>query len=219
MMRDWNLFEKNIERGHALIALGEELCQMIELAFITGNREKFVEAERLLSEFGIALKQVELEVTEPQADSLEEIVESCAMEALKKMDESFIIEDSGLFVNGLNGFPGICSSYVYRKIGCQGILKLLSGSKDRSAYFMTALAYGDPNGVLKIFSGRVDGTIATEARGKREFGYDPIFKPLGSDLTFGEMSIEEKNRFSHRAKAIRTFASWLVKQPQTSASI
>jgi XTP/dITP diphosphohydrolase len=183
---------------------------MYELAFITGNRNKFIEAERILSEFGIALKQVDLEITEPQADNIEEIVEKCALDALEKINESFIIEDSGLFINSLNGFPGAYSSYVYRKIGCQGILKLLSDSRDRSAYFMAAIAYGKPNGKLKLFSGRVDGIITTEVRGKGGFGYDPIFKPLGSELTFAEMGIDEKNKFSHRAKAIREFASWFI---------
>ncbi|MEM0077236.1 MAG: non-canonical purine NTP pyrophosphatase, partial [Thermoproteota archaeon] len=77
---------------------------------------------------------------------------------------------------------------------------------------MTSLAYVELGGELKIFSGRVDGVITTEARGKNNFGFDPIFKPLGSNLTFAEMSIEEKNKFSHRAKALRAFVSWLLSE-------
>ncbi|MEM2089037.1 MAG: XTP/dITP diphosphatase [Thermoproteota archaeon] len=182
----------------------------MKLLFITGNHGKFVEAERLLGEFGIRLEQADLDITEPQADTLEEVVEKCAEEALKKTDGFFIIEDSGLFVNSLNGFPGVYSSYVYRKIGCEGILKLLTGSSDRSAYFMTTLAYGAPREKLKLFTGRVDGTIATEPRGKSGFGYDPLFIPFGSNLTFAEMDVDEKNRFSHRARALRAFAYWFL---------
>jgi XTP/dITP diphosphohydrolase len=182
------------------------------LLFITGNKSKFIEAKTLLKEFGIEVEQADLDIVEPQAETLEEVVEECAREALKMVDRSFIIEDSGLFINALNGFPGVYSSYVYRKIGCEGILRLLAGSADRSAYFMTALAYGEPHGEIRIFTGRVDGTISTEPRGKSGFGYDPVFIPFGSNLTFAEMSVEEKNKFSHRARALRTFASWFLKK-------
>lgn len=183
---------------------------MNKLTFVTGNRGKFIEAKKLLEKFGIEIEQVDIDITEPQADSLEEVVKKCAEEAFKIIKGNFIIEDSGLFVNSLNGFPGVYSSYVFKTIGYEGILKLLYGVTDRSAYFMTALAYVEPSGKLKIFNGRVDGTITTEARGKNNFGFDPIFKPLGSDLTFAEMSVEEKNKFSHRAKALRAFASWFL---------
>ncbi|MEM3660055.1 MAG: XTP/dITP diphosphatase [Thermoproteota archaeon] len=184
----------------------------MKLVFITGNPGKFLEAQKLLGEFGIMLEQADLEITEPQSETLEEVAEKCAQEALKKIGERFIIEDSGLFVNSLNGFPGVYSSYVYRKIGCEGILKLLVGSADRSAYFMTVLAYGEPGKGVRLFTGRVDGTIATEPRGKSGFGYDPLFIPFGSNLTFAEMSTEEKNRFSHRAKALKAFASWFLEK-------
>lgn len=183
---------------------------MTKILFITGNIGKFIEASRLLEGFGISLERADLDVTEPQADTLEEVVEKCAREALEMVNTGFIIEDSGLFINSLNGFPGVYSSYVYRKIGCEGILKLLSGSRDRSAYFMTALAYGEPGKGIKAFVGRVDGEITTAPRGQSGFGYDPIFVPLGSKLTFAEMSIEEKNMFSHRAKALKAFASWFM---------
>ncbi|MCX8183164.1 MAG: XTP/dITP diphosphatase [Crenarchaeota archaeon] len=186
----------------------------MRLVFITGNLGKFLEAQKLLREFGIILEQADLEITEPQSETLEEVAEKCAQEALKKIGKPFIIEDSGLFINSLNGFPGVYSSYVYRKIGCDGILKLLAGSADRSAYFMTALAYGEPGNGVRLFTGRVDGTIATEPRGKSGFGYDPLFIPLGSNLTFAEMSTEEKNKFSHRAKALKAFASWFLKKPE-----
>ncbi|MGC8934034.1 MAG: XTP/dITP diphosphatase [Thermoproteota archaeon] len=187
-----------------------------KLIFITSNRGKFLEAQKLLKDFGIELEQVDLDITEPQSDSLEEVVRKCAEDALKIVKGNFIIDDSGLFIKSLNGFPGVYSSYVYRTIGYEGILKLLSGSTDRSAYFMTALAYGEPGGELKIFSGRVDGVITTEARGKSGFGFDPVFKPLGSNLTFAEMSIEEKNKYSHRAKALKAFASWFLSKKEKS---
>ncbi|MBO3802798.1 MAG: XTP/dITP diphosphatase [Candidatus Brockarchaeota archaeon] len=184
----------------------------MKLIFVTGNPGKFLEAKELLGKYGIRLEQADIEVTEPQSDDLEEVAVKCAEEALKKAGERFIIEDSGLFVNSLNGFPGVYSSYVHRKIGCEGILRLLAGSADRSAYFMAALAYGEPGSGVRLFTGRVDGNVATEPRGKSGFGYDPLFIPFGSHSTFAEMSIEEKNKFSHRAKALKAFASWFLKK-------
>ncbi|MGQ9478535.1 MAG: XTP/dITP diphosphatase [Thermoproteota archaeon] len=188
----------------------------VKILFVTGNRGKFVEAKELLKEFNIEVEQADIDVTEPQAETLDEVLGKCVEEARRKIWSNFIIEDSGLFINSLNGFPGVCSSYVYRKIGCQGILKLLSGCVDRSAYFMTVLAYSEPGSKPVFFKGTVEGMITSEMRGGSGFGYDPIFKPSDSDFTFAEMSVEEKNRFSHRARALKAFASWFLNERKSS---
>jgi len=109
----------------------------------------------------------------------------------------------------LKGFPGPYSSYVYRTIGFNGILKLMSDIPDRYAQFHSKVVYCAPDISLKCFQGVAEGKISNEAQGASGFGFDPIFQPLkGSTKTFGEMSAEEKSRFSHRAHALRVFAEW-----------
>ncbi|NOZ89276.1 MAG: RdgB/HAM1 family non-canonical purine NTP pyrophosphatase, partial [Crenarchaeota archaeon] len=118
------------------------------------------------------------------------------------------VEDAGLFVDALSGFPGPYSSYVYKTIGVHGILRLLEGEENRAARFVSVIAYAGPWGV-QLFRGEVKGSIAAEPRGSGGFGFDPIFIPEGADKTFAEMNIEEKNMYSHRARAARKLCSWL----------
>jgi len=113
----------------------------------------------------------------------------------------------------LSGFPGPYAAYVYKTIHNSGILKLMEGVKDRRAVFQSVIAYCDDQTCCepKIFCGESKGRITTVERkeqGKSGFGFDPIFEPDGSKKTFAEMTLEEKNGYSHRANAIRKFAEW-----------
>ena len=127
---------------------------------------------------------------------------------MKYRSEALLIEDAGLYVEALKGFPGAYSSYVFRTIGGNGLLRLLSGEKRREAEFRSAVAYGEADGSIWLFEGRVRGAIAGTPRGTGGFGFDPIFVPESSPKTFAEMPIEEKNRISHRALAMTAFAKW-----------
>ncbi|WP_297510145.1 XTP/dITP diphosphatase [Thermococcus sp.] len=179
----------------------------MRLAFITSNPGKVEEARKYFRPLGVEVYQLHFEYPEIQADTLEEVAEYGARWLAKKLDEPFFLDDSGLFIEALKGFPGVYSAYVYRTLGIKGILKLMEGISDRRAYFKSVIAYWD--GELHIFTGRVDGEITTEARGKGGFGFDPIFRPAGFDKTFAEMTTEEKNVISHRGRALKAFASWL----------
>lgn len=178
--------------------------------FVTTNLHKFQEARKVLAEYNIATAMIKIMAIEIQDDNLENIAKASAMDAAKKCGLPVIVEDAGLFINALNGFPGPYSSYVNRTIGVEGILKLMKKIKDRSAYFLSVVSFCDPtSGKLKVFHGKVEGKIAEEAKGKSGFGFDPIFIPIeGDGRTFAEMGTERKNRFSHRAKALRKFAEW-----------
>lgn len=118
------------------------------------------------------------------------------------------MEDTGLFINELNGFPGTFSGWTLKKIGARGILKLLQGSNDRSAYFETCIVYTDGKQTLTS-SGRCDGSISDQVRGSSGFGYDPIFIPTGYTQTFAE-SITLKNKLSHRYKSLLEFSKTLT---------
>jgi len=119
------------------------------------------------------------------------------------------VEDAGLFVEALKGFPGPYSAYVYRTLGTRGILKLMENVEDRAASFRSVVVFSSPEHQPVCFSGEVKGRISMEERGDSGFGFDPIFEPeAGDGRTFAEMTTEEKNRYSHRAEALRRFAKW-----------
>ncbi|MCE4604665.1 MAG: XTP/dITP diphosphatase [Aeropyrum sp.] len=175
---------------------------------VTGNEGKFREASRILGEYGIEARQARLVKVEIQSDRLEDIALKAARIAYVQLRRPLIVEDAGLFIDSLRGFPGPYSDYVYRTIGIEGILNLLQG-RGRSACFRSAVAYVAPM-AEKVFSGEVCGRIAEEPRGSEGFGFDPIFIPEGYSQTFAELGIGVKNRVSHRAQALRKLASWLV---------
>jgi len=180
--------------------------------FATNNVNKFNEARSVLGEYNIAVGMLRIKSLEIQNDSLEEVAKASVVDAFERCHLPIIVEDAGLFVDALNGFPGPYAAYVYKTIGNQGLLKLVQSIKARKANFASAVAYLSADLKSPIcFSGEVQGEISAEERrgdGKSGFGFDPIFKPVSSNRTFAEMRITEKNRYSHRAKAFRHFAEW-----------
>ncbi len=173
---------------------------------ITHNVHKYHEMKKVIP----SLEMEDMEYPEIQADSIEEVVEFALNYLAERIDGNFIIDDSGLFIHSLNDFPGVYSAYVFRTIGNEGILKLMEEIEDRRATFKTVIGLRVEGENFK-FVGLCHGKIATEPSGTNGFGYDPIFIPEGYDRTFAEMSTKEKNRVSHRGKAIRKVASFLEK--------
>jgi len=181
--------------------------------FATANVHKFNEARRILAEFGIATVMINIKGVEIQDTDIERIAKTSALDAAKKCSLPLFVEDAGLFIKALNGFPGPYSSYVYKTLGTRGILKLMENVEDRAAEFRSVVAYYEPEGgMLKTFQGKAEGKIVEEPRGTSGFGFDPIFQPVEAEggRTFAEMSTEEKNRYSHRARALRSFAEWFL---------
>jgi XTP/dITP diphosphohydrolase len=180
--------------------------------FATGNVNKFNEARSILSPYGIAVGMLRVKGDEIQSDSLKEIAQTSAINAYKRSHLPIFVEDAGLFIDALSGFPGPYAAYVYKTIHNSGILRLMENVKNRRAKFQSVIAYCDETLCEpECFDGESNGEIClTERRqkGKSAFGFDPIFQPLGSSKSFAEMTIEEKNGFSHRAMAIRKFAEW-----------
>ena len=126
------------------------------------------------------------------------------------------MEDAGLFIEVLNGFPGPYSAYVFKTIGNKGVLQLMQNCENRKAEFQSVVAYYSKELESPIcFKGKTVGDLSRKVivgELKYGFGFDPIFKPKEkSRKTFGEMSVIEKNKYSHRAKALRKFAEWYQK--------
>ncbi len=189
------------------------------LHFATGNANKFEEARAYLEVNvpGLTLKQLKVNLPELQADSLAEVAKYKVDAAAKICKGSVFVEDAGLFVPALNGFPGVFSAEVKKMLDCKGILKLMEDYKTpdkRAAYFeVCTCLFLKRTGEIKAFMGRIDGTLTFEERGKQGFGYDPIFvssEPKGNVKTFAEMDIEEKNRVSHRGKSLRKLMDFLA---------
>lgn len=184
----------------------------IRFVVVTSNPGKAREFENIFSEYKLSFRIEPIKTPEIQAMDLRIIAEESAIYAYDILREPVLVEDAGLFINALNGFPGPFSSYAYKTIGIKGILKLMENVEDRRARFLSVIAFYTPMiGGVKIFTGEVEGYIAMEPRGSGGFGFDPIFIPAeGDGRTFAEQSIEEKNKLSHRARAAKKFAEWIL---------
>ncbi|RLG77468.1 MAG: non-canonical purine NTP pyrophosphatase, RdgB/HAM1 family [Thermoprotei archaeon] len=182
---------------------------VLRIPFVTKNEHKVAEANIVLKKYGVEVYPVNLKKIEVQSESLEKIAALAAKIAYRKLRMPVVVEDAGLFIDALSGFPGPYSSYVYKTIGIKGVLKLMEGISDRSAKFraVVALAY---SGGVKLFKGVVKGIISLEAKGTKGFGFDPIFIPEGHAKTFAELGTEEKCSVSHRGKAFEQLGKWIV---------
>lgn len=179
--------------------------------FVTNNVNKFNEARAVLAEYKIAVGMLGAKSLEIQSESLEEIAGASVIEAFEKYRLPMVVEDAGLFVDALNGFPGPYAAYVYRTLGNGGLLRLMEKVSNRKATFKSVVAYFSLQ--LKspmCFEGTVSGEIVHEERkaSKTGFGFDPIFRPDKSHDTFAQMNIVEKCKRSHRAAAFQKFAKW-----------
>ncbi|KAF6247885.1 non-canonical purine NTP pyrophosphatase, RdgB/HAM1 family [Nitrosopumilus sp. b3] len=175
-----------------------------DLFFVSSNNHKYAEAKSILETFGIKLGFLKSNLEEIQSNSLDEIAVRKAKDAFSKFKKPVIIEDDGLFINSLSGFPGPYSSYVFKTIGNDGILNLLKNN--RKAKFVSIITYCDKTN-LQSFHAKLDGIISKFQKGKG-WGYDPIFIPKNSQITFAQMN--EKNKFSHRYKALKKFSNWYL---------
>ena len=190
------------------------------LLFLTGNIGKLAEARHFFEPLGYQVEQFLIDgevpiVIEPQSDSLEIVATSKIEQAKAYLNQSgqnasILVEDAGLFIDELNGFPGVNSASVLNQIGLSGVLNLMSEITHRGAEFRAcAVLFTGEELVFGV--GVCRGTITSETLGESGFGYDPIFSPDGeaSGRTFGQMSRPEKEDFSHREKALQSIKKQL----------
>lgn len=180
--------------------------------FVSRNNNKYREVLDLIRTLGdkhIELKFKNVELEEIQSKYLEKVSEHKAIQAFNKVEEDTLIEDDGLFIESLNGFPGVYSSYAFETVGNKGIVKLLENQKNRQAQFRSAFGYYDGQN-LKVFTGEIQGSISFEPIGEG-WGYDPIFIPNDLNKTFAQIGHNVKNKISHRKIALEKFYHWYVK--------
>ena len=182
---------------------------MNTLHFITGNKGKLKEVQDKMKPLKINVLQNNLGYPEIQTETLEEVTHYGVQYLETKLAEPYILEDAGLFITALNKFPGVYSKQVFYTIGLEGILTLMDKQINRSAVFQSVYALKLPNTSPLYFKGTCKGTIIEEKKGTGGFGYDPIFIPDGYAKTFAEMSTAEKNKVSHRGKALQKLITYL----------
>ena len=186
----------------------------MRILFATGNPHKVVEAVKMLSPLGHSVEPLLVDgetpdFVEPQAEGLEAVAFAKIEQARMMMQgtelegSAIMVEDSGLFIDSLDGFPGAYSSFVEGTVGLDGILRLLEDAGDRGAEYR-AVAIVDSEGRTWQANGICRGRISKEMLGSGGFGYDPIFVPAeGDGRTCAQMSAEEKSAISHRGQALR----------------
>ncbi|MDE1823532.1 MAG: RdgB/HAM1 family non-canonical purine NTP pyrophosphatase [Candidatus Micrarchaeota archaeon] len=172
--------------------------------FVTSNRNKFNEAERIL---GMKLKRYDAGIKELQSMDAKEVAVDKARRAYAKLGKPLIVEDTGLNIAALKGFPGALSSWVEISIGNRGICDMVRG-KGRNAYAETCAVFFDGK-TLRAFTGRTYGKIMDHPKGRNGFGWDYIFRPDGCRKVYAEMTMDEKNRISHRGKAFSKMKKYL----------
>lgn len=189
----------------------------MKLVFATHNPNKVRELHALIPEGITLLSLADVQYDTPIAETemtLEGNARIKAQTIFNSLGVSCFADDTGLFVDALDGAPGVHSArYAGESANADAnmrkLLDVLSDQTDRKAHFKTVIALAH-NGELIYFEGRIDGTITMHPSGTGGFGYDPIFLPDGHDQTFGEMEAKLKNTISHRALALKGLQEFLT---------
>ncbi len=175
--------------------------------FITSSKGKFKELKRFLGAKNIKIKRINSELDEVQGLNAKKIIEHKAREAAKKISGDFILEDTSLYINGLHKLPGPLIRWFLQELGNDGIYRLASRVGNMKARAETILACSR-SGHVFYFNGAANGKIV-KPRGGNDFGWGPAFRPNGASKTFGQMTQDEKDKWSMRIKAARKLARFL----------
>lgn len=189
-----------------------------EIVFASHNEGKIKEIKKLLAPYGIKVKSaldMDLPDVEETGKTFEENSLLKSRTIAKLVNMPCLADDSGLCVDALDGAPGVYSArYAPNRDFDKGMEKLLaemekSPNKSRNAHFSCVISLAWPDGQYKVFAGQVDGKIAFHKMGAGGFGYDPLFVPEGFTSSFAQMSQEEKNKISHRGRAVEKLKDFL----------
>ncbi len=183
--------------------------KQLNLIFATNNANKVSEVQGLIGDNiniqSLAQAEIDIDIPEPY-DTLEENAHTKAKTIFDLTGTSCFSEDTGLFVETLQGQPGVHSARyagepANDKNNIEKLLHSLQGEGNRKAYFMTVICLVTAK-ETHYFTGKCEGEILALQVGEKGFGYDSIFCPIGSERSFGEMNKEEKSEYSHRRKAV-----------------
>ncbi|KAK0947849.1 nucleoside triphosphate pyrophosphohydrolase ham1 [Friedmanniomyces endolithicus] len=180
-----------------------------DLNFITGNKNKLAEVQAILSPTAVNLRSQAIDLPELQG-TIEEISTDKARKAAERVQGPVLVEDTCLCFNAFNELPGPYVKWFLQALGVRQFHKLLAGFEDKSAQAVCTFAYCEgPGHEPIVFQGRTDGKIVP-ARGPTDFGWDACFEYEGQ--TYAEMPKEEKNKISHRGRALAKLVEWLKQE-------
>ena len=188
-----------------LVTMASTIPKPMTVTFVTGNAKKLEEVKAILSSGG-ALPSVEIvsqkiDLPELQGEPEEISAEKCAL-AAKEVNGPVMVEDTSLCFNALGGLPGPYIKWFLEKTGHEGLNNMLAAYEDKSAYAQCIFAFSfGPGHKPLVFDGRTPGRIVP-SRGPTDFGWDPVFEPEGYTTTYAEMDKAEKNKISHRYRAL-----------------
>ena len=183
-----------------------------KLIFVTTNKHKFTEIREVLKEFNVEIEQLDMEYEENhELGDVEGIAGASAKALSGRISKAFFLEDTGLYFEAFDNFPGVFPKFIMKTIGYEGIFRLLEG-KNRNAFFKAAVAFCEHGKEPVVFTGILKGRISEKVDNPDMdcFFYDRIFIPEGYDKTLSSI-LDKKNEFSHRAKAVRELAKHLKK--------
>lgn len=188
----------------------------MKIVFASNNKNKIIEIQKMLLETIQILSLEDIGCTEEIPETADTIEGNAILKAnyvTQKYGFDCFADDTGLEVLALNNAPGVFSArYAGEQKNAEDnmnkLLFELNGIANREAQFKTVIAL-NINGKQHLFTGIAKGEITLEKSGNQGFGYDPIFKPLGYNNTFAEISLDEKNRISHRGKATQMLIDFL----------
>jgi non-canonical purine NTP pyrophosphatase (RdgB/HAM1 family) len=179
----------------------------MQLYFITGNKNKFDEVQSILGN----VEQLDIDLPEIQDIDAKNIIRTKLLEALQHKEGKFIVEDTSLYLNCLNGLPGPLIKWFLKTIGNEGLFNIAEKLANDGAEAKTIIGYARNYEQIYFFEGSVKGRVV-KPKGNSGFGWDPIFQPNGFHKTFAEMNSDEKNSISMRKVALNKFKEFAAKE-------
>jgi len=174
------------------------------LYFITGNKNKFAEVSAILP----GVKQLDIDLPEIQDIDAKEIIKAKLLEALNYKQAAFIVEDTSLYFDCLNGLPGPLIKWFMNTLGNKGLFNIVEKLGNNKAEAKTIIGYAKSPDEIYYFEGSIKGRIVSP-KGKSGFGWDPIFQPEGNSKSFAEFSQKEKNEISMRRIALNKLKGFI----------
>lgn len=183
----------------------------MKILFATKNEGKLGEASRILGPLGIEVVPLPVELSEPDAGTIEEVARMKLNQVMEQGMNRVMVDDAGIYFAAYPQFPGVLTKRIFHRIGYRGIAKLLVG-ESREAWFEGTVAICW-DGQIRTFSGvtrgRIIESLSEEMIPEPGFPFDPIFVPEGDHRVLKEMPVEERLRYSYRRKALEKMAEWM----------